>query len=587
MKDLRPADTSYYHSVGSVVAATYDYTDEKGFLLYQVVRMAPKGFRQRQRDSQGAWVWNLTDVRRVLYRLPELCGEQHRRVFIVEGEKDADRLRSLGFLATTNAGGAGKWRDEYSEFLRDRHAILLPDNDAAGWKHADQVGLSLSGKAASVKILKLPNLPPKGDVSDWLDAAGTPEELKSLAKKAPDWVSWSNVSDALESVVPGAITVCLSDVEAEEVQWLWPARIPFGKVTVLEGDPGLGKSLLTLDVAARLTRGRAFPDGGPCEVGNVVILSAEDGLADTIRPRLDAADCDVSKVVALTAVRDAGGLDQMPTIEMNVAEIEEAVKACGARLVVIDPLMAYLGKKVDTYRDQDVRRALSPLATMAERTRSAVVVVRHLKKSKEGGAINAGGGSIGIIGAARSGLLVAADPEDRDRRILAPVKSNLCKLPPSLAYRVQGDESGRPFIAWLADPMSISAEQLLASGGNEEERSSREEAKDFLREFLADGPRKSPDVFRAAKAQGIAAKTLRRAFRGMGSKPLKENFEGGWIWALPAEDGQGAAKVANLTTTEKWPSSREDGHLRGEEPEHAVSKTTPQDEPRPKAEGYL
>jgi hypothetical protein len=224
---------------------------------------------------------------------------------------------------------------------------------------------------------------------------------------------------------------------------------------------------------------------------------------------------------------------------------------------------------------------------MAARTRCAAVVVRHLKKSREGGAISAGGGSIGIIGAARSGLLVAADSEDPDRRVLAPVKSNLCKLPPSLAYRVQVDGTGRPLLAWESDPVNISADQLLTSRGSEEERSAREEAKDFLREFLADGPRGSPEVFRAGKALGHSEKTLRRAFRTIGGKPLKEGFGAGWTWGLPAEDGQAAAKMAMSATKEKWPSSGEDGHLRGEEPERPLAETTAGDEPRREAEGYL
>jgi hypothetical protein len=300
-----------------------------------------------------------------------------------------------------------------------------------------------------------------------------------------------------------------------------------------------------------------------CPPSNVVILSAEDGLGDTIRPRLEAAGADLSRIEALTAIRRPDGAEDLPSIAENVDQIEEAVVRTGARLVVIDPLMAFLGPRVDSYRDQDVRRALARLTAMAERTGAAVVVVRHLKKSKEGGAINAGGGSIGIIGAARSGLLVAADPEDSERRVLAPVKSNLCKPPASLAYRVEVDQEGRPFVAWDPEPVSISADRLLASAaGGEEERSAREDARAFLREFLLDGPKPSTQVFKAARAQGISERTLRRAFSGLGGKAGKAAFSGGWVWALPGEGGHEDAKMAKVPDKKGWPSSDGIVHLR-------------------------
>lgn len=150
------------------IVATYDYFDESGVLLYQAVRLEPKSFRQRQPRPEGGWLWNMTGVRRVLYRLPELLAAPERTVLVVEGEKDADALAATGRIATTNVGGAGKWRPEYSEALRGRRVCILPDNDEPGAKHAKQVREALEGVAESVVVKVLLGLPPHGDVSDWL-----------------------------------------------------------------------------------------------------------------------------------------------------------------------------------------------------------------------------------------------------------------------------------------------------------------------------------------------------------------------------------------------------------------------------------
>jgi hypothetical protein len=159
--------------------AQYNYVDEGGTLLFQVVRFEPKNFRQR-RPLEGGWSWSVKDVRKVPYRLPELLAEVDTTIYIVEGEKDVDRLMSLGLLATCNAGGAGKWPAELSAFFRDRHVVILPDNDEPGRKHAAKVSAALQAVGAKVRIIHLPDLPDKGDVSDWLDAGGTVGQLQDL-----------------------------------------------------------------------------------------------------------------------------------------------------------------------------------------------------------------------------------------------------------------------------------------------------------------------------------------------------------------------------------------------------------------------
>jgi hypothetical protein len=168
------------------IVATYDYRDERGTLLFQAVRYEPKGFTVRRPNGSGGYINSIKGVRLVLYHLPEILAAQpDQPVLIVEGEKDADRLSASGLTATTNFGGAGKWRDEYSEQLRGRNVVIIPDNDDAGHMHSDKIACSLAGIAASVKVVELPDLPPRGDVSDYLDAGNTLEALRVLINAAP------------------------------------------------------------------------------------------------------------------------------------------------------------------------------------------------------------------------------------------------------------------------------------------------------------------------------------------------------------------------------------------------------------------
>jgi hypothetical protein len=248
--------------------------------------------------------------------------------------------------------------------------------------------------------------------------------------RAPKTVKLADGTERrIEDLQPEEIGKLLSSVEPEEVSWLWPSWLALGKLALVDGDPGLGKSAMTLDLAARVSSGKVFPDGAECEPAGVVLLSAEDGLADTIRPRLDAAGADTSKVLALATVPDEDGHDRLLSIPEDLALIEKGIRRVGARLVVVDPLMAFLSGDTNSHRDQDVRRALAPLAGLAERTGAAVLVVRHLNKAAANNPLYRGGGSIGIIGAARMAFVVGKDPQDESRRVLASTKNNLAKPP--------------------------------------------------------------------------------------------------------------------------------------------------------------
>lgn len=233
------------------ITATYDYHDADGNLVFQVVRYIPKDFRQRKPDGRGGWEWKLGDTERVLYHLPQLITaiSQGRRVFLVEGEKDVHTLEAMGFAATTNAGGAGTWTDGYTKALTGAHVAIIPDNDEPGRKHARTVAGLLAGKAASVKVVELPGLPEKGDVTDWVMKGGTDEDLKELVK-APDGPKRYTLLDAIAKV-----SKYKDEPMPKSIDYPWNAvnirtrGLRPGWLCILAGYPGSGKTAFALEVA--------------------------------------------------------------------------------------------------------------------------------------------------------------------------------------------------------------------------------------------------------------------------------------------------------------------------------------------------
>lgn len=326
--------------------------------------------------------------------------------------------------------------------------------------------------------------------------------------------------------------VLLSDVEPESVAWLWYGRIPLGKITVLDGDPGLGKSTATLDLAARVTRGLPFPDDRRrIDPAGVVLLSAEDDLGDTIRPRLDAAGADVSRVVALQEVIDDGGR-RPPVLPDDLPWVRAAIERVGAKLVVIDPLMAFLSGGLDAHKDQQVRRGLHQLALLASSTGAAILLVRHLNKAPGGNPMYRGGGSIGIVGAARSGLLVGRDPGDINGRVLASTKCNLAPEPRSIAFHLVAAPEQASHIVWDGE-CDFDAQAILADPPGEDERTARKEAEAFIKTTLAEGPVAAKDIERMAEESAISLRTLKRAKKGLGVVSAMQGYQGAWEWSLP------------------------------------------------------
>jgi hypothetical protein len=276
----------------------------------------------------------------------------------------------------------------------------------------------------------------------------------------------------------------------------------------------------------------------------VVVLTAEDGLADTIRPRLEAVGADLTRIVSER-------LDALPTLDdAGLAHIRALIARVDAALVVLDPLMAFVPDALDTHKDHHSRRLLRKLASLAEETGATVLVLRHLRKGATGNPKHAGGGSIGFTAAARVVLLAAPDPSDESRKVLAREKGNLAPPFPALGYRlVAAGNTVR--IDWLGETTHTAA-ALLAVPFDEDERAASDEAAAWLRDFLADGPRLTNDVLRAAREAGIAERTLRRVKRRVSVQAEKQKgkLTGKWCWVLtrvgePGTEPELPSKAAN------------------------------------------
>ena len=335
---------------------------------------------------------------------------------------------------------------------------------------------------------------------------------------------------------PSAITRRLSAVERETLQWLWPGRIPLGKLTLLAGDPGLGKSFVTLDIAARVSSGEPWPDLPLLKQtpASVLLFNAEDDLADTIAPRLDKAGADDRNIVAVEGVA-LGDQRRHFSLEQDLPRLEEVLEQVPeTRLIVIDPISAYTGK-IDSHKNADVRGMLAPLAELAGRHRLAIVAVTHLSKSGGSKAVYRAMGSLAFAAASRAVWAVAKDPNDPQRRLFLPGKLNLARDPEGLAYRI---EDGR--VAWEAEPVRVHADEafaaeLKAAQGKDKRGTERREAMEWLREQLKDGPCPASDLIELGEQYGFTKRTLQRALKEIGGARKKDSFGGPWLWSLPDE----------------------------------------------------
>ena len=501
---------------------------------------------------------------RLLYNLPGILqASPDAPIVLVEGEKCADAVTMLGFVATTSPNGAQAAKHADWTPLAGREVWVIPDFDEAGEKYArDVTELVYQAGGRVVKLLGLdvlfPNSSktfPKGfDIADIIqgfredaNAAGLladlAERIRDVGANTPPEPRPGDAT-AAETEAGGfdfqPIMVELEKVESVPVRWLWPNRIPLGRITLLVGKPGVGKSFVTLDFTARVTNGTPWPDGSPCEKASVLILTLEDNPADTIRPRLDAMHADVTRVRVLKGVayRDADGCRRERCLTLaDLPAIEKALETLGdCRLLIVDPIGDFLGGQIDSHRDNEVRAVLTPLTELARRHNVAILVVMHRRKSfGDGGADETVMGSRGFTGIARSVWHVTRDANDKKRRLFLPGKQNLAEETPGLAFRIVDEP---PRVEWEREPVNMTADEGLEA----ERQASRpgpeadalEDAKAFLLATLSAGPRLAKDVLEDWRVNyGGGHRTLYKAKAELGVESFREKNPGPWFWKLP------------------------------------------------------
>ena len=374
---IRPAPVqSAKH--GPIVAA-YDYKDESGTLLFQVLRHEPKGFTQRKPDGAG-WAFQLGDVRKVIYRLPELIAAHNQTIYIVEGEKDVHALESLGLVATCNPGGAGKWRPDYSESLRGRRVVILPDRDQTGADHAKQVKARLSGIAASTLIVELSGT--GKDAADWVANGGTRADLDRLSRPSPFADIGADELDAME--FPPLRTVV--------------AGVLFEGAVLFSAPPKSGKSVIMLSIAVALTTGRKALGTIAVDPCDVLYMSLEEPPRLT-QSRLRKMIGRGNLPASLRLVYEGKPMAELLTgIEQYVALHPDT------KLVVIDTLAHARGPAVRSRKDitQEDYQELIPFSHLGQRLHICIVLVTHSKKGEALDELELVSGSFGLSGAVDS-----------------------------------------------------------------------------------------------------------------------------------------------------------------------------------------
>jgi hypothetical protein len=547
--------------------ATYDYLNADGELQFQKVRNTPgrlPRFWCRRPDGRGGWINNTKGIDdKPLYRWPEVLEAlaQDREIAIVEGEKDADNLWRIGIAATCNFDGAAdvtkspnaqpKWKPEYSEQLRGARLVVFNDNDPQGYAHADAVCRMSLGIAARVRRLDLakswPEIGKGQDVSNWLDAGHTREQLDALIDQAPDWKARTE-GDADSGPGP---TETLTHVDADKVEiraieWLWPERFALGKIGLVVGLPDEGKGQILSDIAARVSNGDDWPLGeGTAPQGNIVLLTAEDALADTVIPRLRGAGADLSRIKIIQMVKKRGSDDRMFSLITDLALLRRKVEEIGnVVLILIDPITAYLGVgKIDSFRTTDVRAVMAPLVDFASELGAAVIGVMHFNKKVDvTNALLRISDSL-AFGAVARHVWAAIDDSANQRKLFTKGKNNLARGDiKSLSYGfglckvgkdpVSGKPIEAPHIIWLGH-VDVSASEAMQAANENKSPGAKDAAKQFLLDYLADAPMPQKDVIDAAGANLITERTLRRAKDDLKRVVAKRDGpKGEWRWHL-------------------------------------------------------
>jgi hypothetical protein len=514
---------------------TFPIRDDGGALI-GLVRYAPAPLRVNGQPKSKADA----GTTRELFPQPDNGSAE---IWLTEGEPDAITARSAGLPAVGVPGTSG-WKSKWAVRFEGMHVTICFDCDKVGRDAAPRIAADLEPYAASVRIIDLDPARDDGyDLADFLADAETPDELPAAMRLLRDMERRAPIFEPPSPPPPpvSVEAIPITSFTARRVDWLWASRIPLGMLTLLFGMPDRGKSLLSILIAAERTRaGR-----------RVLITTAEDSIAEVVKPRLEAARA-VLDLVEIVKVKRHGVEDGL-TLPDDMDQLEALVD--GHELLVIDPLNAHLPGTVNSLIDASVRRALAPLHRMAERTRCAVLPIGHVNKNSGlTDPLLRSGGSIGLPGAVRSMLLMANDPDDPDgpdglMRVLAHVKCNVGpKQLPHLTYTIErlevdlDDERIDTARLKHTGEAHHSMEALLGATPTSEERNVVEEAIEWLAGELAGGAVAVRNIIARARAIGLPERTVRTAAKDhlhVISERVGFGSDGIWSWRLPDDHEDG------------------------------------------------
>ena len=496
--------------------------------------------------------------------LATLAQASNTAIFIPEGEKDCETLVALGLVATTSSEGAtnpkskkgSNWTPELARwFFGVQRVYILEDNDEPGRNFAREKARALAGIVPDIRIVSFPDVPESEDVTWWLAHNHTKDELVTRCEGTSPWQG-AGMLDSMRA----------ADVKIEAIDWLWPDRFALGKLGIIAGLPDEGKSALLCYIAGRLTNADLeWPngEGQPPRHGTALILTSEDAPADTLVPRLIAADAALERVEIVKMVHDRDLKDgrereRMFSIMDDLGLLRQKIEKIGDVIaILIDPVTAYLGAGkggVDSFRDTDVRAVLGPLVQLAVDQRIAIIAIMHFnKKIDVTNALLRISNSLAFGGVARHVFAVTKDAAN-SRRLMTRAKNNIASEVnnKTLAFHFETRQVGKdwrddrpieaPFIVWQEGYVDITATEALAAVNENKAPGALDDAKDFLRDMLMTGGGRAPktDIEQAAEAEKISDRTLRRAKKALKIRAEKDRDvkDGKWFWVLP-EDNDG------------------------------------------------
>ena len=361
-----------------------------------------------------------------------------------------------------------------------------------------------------------------------------------------------------------------SEISIKPINWLWGNRFAKGKLSIIAGEPGLGKSQLSISMAAKITTGQAWPDGENCGLGEVIFLSAEDDAADTIVPRLKAAGANLSRVHIIDAVKDDKETLNQFNLVSDLKSLEDMItKKDNISAIFIDPISSYMGTHIDDHKNTSVRAALTPLSKLAEKHNIAIICISHLNKSSNQKALHRVIGSIGYIAAARAAFVVVRDENEEDKRLLIPLKNNIGNDKTGLAFKIESHQLENNIktsrILWLNETITTTADEVISLQDQPVDKSSIEEAEEFLCALLADGGKPANDIKKLAESEMISDRTLRRAKSKLSITVQREGFGKGSksLWYLPIKESQTPihGHSSHTCPPENMANYKENGHV--------------------------